>query len=101
MRVMQAFLSMAALGGLLMSVSAPVARADDHEKCQHRIEKAEHRLDDAVRKHGERSPDAERRRHELNEEREHCWSQYHGYWNGQDHRWHDQRDWEEHHDDNH
>ena len=47
MRVMQAFLSMAALGGLLMSVSAPVARADDHAKCQHNIAKAEHRLDDA------------------------------------------------------
>ena len=57
LRFVQAFLPIVALSGLLMSASAPLARAeDDHAKCQHRIEKAEHRLDEAVRKHGEHSP---------------------------------------------
>lgn len=102
MRVTQAFLSMAALAAFMMSASAPMARADDdHDKCRHRIEKAEHKLDDAVRRHGERSSQAEQRRHELNEERERCFGRYHGYWSGQDQRWHDQRDWDNHHDDHH
>ncbi len=96
-RVTRTFLATAALGGLLMSAAAPLARADDHDKCRHRIEKAEHNLDVAVRKHGEHSPAAEQRRRELNAEREHCWSEYHGYWSGADQRWHDQRDWDDHH----
>ena len=76
----------------------PLARAeDDHAKCQHRIEKAERRLDVAVQKHGEHSGEAESRRRDLNAERERCWSMYHGYWSGADHRWHDQRDWDDHH----
>ncbi len=101
-RIAGAFVASVALGGVLMSAAVPLARADDdHDKCRHRIEKAEHRLDQAVHKYGEHSEAAERRRHELNEEREHCWGQYHGYWNGADRRWHDQRDWEEHHEDQH
>ena len=49
-----------------MLVSAPLAYADDHAKCQHKIEKAEAKLDDAIRKHGERSSQAETRRRDLN-----------------------------------
>ena len=98
LRLTGAFLATVALGGLLVSASVPMARADDdHDKCRHRIEKAQHRLDDAVRKHGENSPEADRYRHALNEEREHCWSVYHGYWSTQDSRWHDQHDWDDHH----
>jgi len=80
-----------------MFVSAPVAYADDHAKCQHKIEKAESKLDEAVRKHGERSSQAESRRRDLNAERERCWSAYHGWWDGHEHRWHDARDWDDHH----
>jgi hypothetical protein len=80
-----------------MFISAPAAYADDHAKCQHKIEQAESRLDEAIRKHGERSPEAEARRRDLNSEREHCWNAYHGWWDGHEHRWHDARDWEEHH----
>ena len=90
------FLGTLAVAGLVLTAAAPKVRADDHDKCRHAIEKAEHRLDQAVHKYGERSPQAERRRHELNEEREHCWQQYHGYWSSQDNRWHDQRDWDDH-----
>jgi hypothetical protein len=80
-----------------MFVSAPLTYADDHAKCQHKIEKAEAKLDDAVRKHGERSSQAESRRRDLNSEREHCWNAYHGWWDGHERRWHDARDWEDHH----
>jgi len=80
-----------------MLVSAPVVYADDHAKCQHKIEKAEAKLDDAIRKHGERSSQAESRRRDLNAEREHCWNAYHGWWDGHEHRWHDARDWDDHH----
>ena len=87
-----------ALSGALLFAGAPSARADDdHEKCQHRIEKAEARLNEAIRHHGERSSQAESRRRDLNAERERCWNSYHGWWNGVDHRWHSERDWD--HDD--
>jgi hypothetical protein len=98
----QALLAGAALCGFMIAASAPKARADDdHAKCQHRVEKAERQLDAAVSKHGEHSAAAERRRQELNAERDRCWNQYHGYWNGKDQKWHDQRDWDDHRDDHH
>jgi len=95
-------LGLFALAGLMMTASAPKARADDdHDKCRHAIEKAQHRLDHAVEKYGEHSPQAEHYRHALNDEREHCWQRYHGYWSSQDNRWHDQRDWDDHDRDDH
>jgi len=89
----------AALGAATL-VAVPQARADadDHGKCQRNIEKAEARLDSAVRKHGERSHEADERRRDLNAERDRCWSRYHGWWDGHDHRWHTDRDWDGDHD---
>jgi len=75
-------------------ICVPSAKADEREKCQHHIEKAEARLDRAVREHGESSAQARSSRHALNEEREHCWSAYHVWWNGVEHRWHNDRDWD-------
>ena len=87
-------MSAAVLAGALFLSAVPQIHADDdHSKCQRRVEKAESRLDDAVRHHGERSPEAESRRRDLNAERERCWKEYHGYWSGSDHRWHTERDW--------
>ena len=83
----------AALGGAML-VSGPRLYAEDHSECQHKIEKAQARLDDAIRKHGERSHEAEDRRRDLNAEREHCWSKYHGWYDAQEHRWHTERDWD-------
>ena len=49
-------MSAVVLAGALFLSSVPQIHADDdHAKCQRRIEKAESRLDDAVRHHGERS----------------------------------------------
>ena len=84
-----------ALGALFLFVAAaPPARADDHSKCQHAIEKAEANLDKAIHDHGEHSPQADGRRRDLNAERQRCWDQYHGWWNGKDHRWETEHNWE-------
>ena len=80
----------------LMLGAAPQARAEDHRECQERVERAEGRLDQAVRKHGERSRQAEDRRRDLNAERERCWSRYHGWWDGRAHQWRTDRDWDDH-----
>jgi hypothetical protein len=91
-----AVVTAAALG---LFVAAPQARADERERCQHAVEKAEARLNHAVRDHGDRSHEAEERRRELNAERERCWGQYHQWWNGREHRWETEHNWDdEHHD---
>jgi hypothetical protein len=84
-----------AMGALFLFVAAaPPARADDHSKCQHAIEKAEANLDKAILDHGEHSPQADGRRRDLNTERQHCWDQYHGWWTGKDHRWETEHNWD-------
>ena len=87
--------------GMATLVTVPQAHADDHAKCQRQIERAESRLDQAIRKHGERSHQAEQRRRDLKSERERCWNTYHGWWNGHDHQWHTDRDWDHDGDDHH
>jgi len=66
-----------------LSLTGPRAFADDHGDCRAKIERAQTKLDEAVRRHG----DAERER---------CWNKYHGYWSTQDQRWHTDRDWDDH-----
>jgi septal ring factor EnvC (AmiA/AmiB activator) len=62
---------LATLGTSLLAGTAQTARADD-DKCRREIHKAEEKLEKAIRKHGERSPQAERSRRELEEARERC-----------------------------
>lgn len=45
---------------------------EGHRKCEQRIHNAEARLQNAISKHGEHSRQAEKRRRELEEVREHC-----------------------------
>jgi hypothetical protein len=33
----------------------------------------------------------------LNAERQHCWDENHQWWNGRDHRWVTEHNWEESH----
>ena len=63
--------------GTAMLVTVPQSCADDHAKCQRQIERAESKLDQRIRKHGERSHQADQRRRDLNAERERCWNTYH------------------------
>jgi hypothetical protein len=81
-------------GALFLLVAAPRAQADERDKCQHAVSKAEARLDRAVQKNGERSHEAEERRRDLNAERERCWGQYHQWWNGRDQRWETEHNWD-------
>lgn len=96
-KTLRALPAIAAMGAMFLVAGVPQAKADDdHRECRERIEHARAKVDRAVQRHGEGSPQAEHARHELNEQRERCWNKYHGYW-GDDNRWHEQRDWEEHH----
>ena len=59
------------LSGLLFGTAMPL-RADGHEECEKQIHKAEKELHKAIEKHGEGSREADFRRHELDEVRDHC-----------------------------
>ncbi len=57
----------------LLSSPVPSRALDrDDERCHRQVEKAERNLDKAIRRHGEHSPQAERRRRQLEEARERC-----------------------------
>lgn len=83
------------LGAATFFATAPASQAADaRERCQHHIQKAELKLDEAIHRHGERSRQAEERRRQLNAERAHCWSESHSWWDGHEKRWHSDRDWD-------
>jgi hypothetical protein len=90
-------------GALMFFVAAaPKAQADDRSHCQHAVEKAESRLDHAIHANGEHSREAEDRRRDLNAERQRCYEQYHQWWNGKEHRWETEQNWDHDRDhDNH
>jgi hypothetical protein len=84
-----------ALGGFLLLAGTPRAMADERD-CQRRIMRADHKLHEAAEHHGWHSPQADRARVQLRETREFCWSHYHRWWDEDAHRWHTERDWDEH-----
>jgi hypothetical protein len=86
-------LAAAALAGLLIFPGVPRLLADD---CQRSVARADHRLHEAIEHHGYRSEQAKRRRHELHEVRERCWNVRHRWWDEHEHRWHTERDWDDH-----
>lgn len=65
-------LAAAALSGLLLFVGTSSAEARDWDGCQRRVNRAEWRLDEAVRHHGFYSREAQIRREELRGERARC-----------------------------
>jgi hypothetical protein len=67
----------AMLGVSLLAGVATPARADRDDRCRRDLHKAEENLERAVRKHGERSRQAEERRHRLEEVRERCHARDH------------------------
>ena len=78
-------LAAAALAGFLVFTGVQSMRAD-HDDCQRRVARADHRLHEAIEHHGYRSGQAERRRHELREAREHCWNANHRWWDEDERR---------------
>ena len=86
--------------GLMLSAGARVATADDD--CRERTIKADHRLHEAIERHGYESRQAEHARMELREARHYCWEHSHRWWDTEGSRWHTDRDWDDHdHDRDH
>ncbi|PYT78749.1 MAG: hypothetical protein DMG40_18880 [Acidobacteria bacterium] len=100
----RSLLAAAAMFGLLAFVATPRAVAhgyDDYNRCQRRVAKADHKLHEALEHHGWNSRQADHARHELREARERCWKEHHRWWDEDGHRWHNDRDWDDHDHDRH
>ena len=97
----RAMLAGAVLAGMLLFGAAPRASAEDYGDCQRRIAKADHKLHEAVEHHGWDSRQADHARHDLREAREGCWNRWHRWWDEDGHRWHTDRDWDDHDHDRH
>lgn len=99
MKSLYAVLAPFALGAALL-LNAGTVRADDD--CQKRTINADHKLHEAAAKHGWDSPQAQHWRQELAEARAYCWDHEHKWWDEDAHRWHSDRDWDDHdHDHDH
>jgi pre-mRNA-processing factor 40 len=69
----KATLLAAALGGILLLGGVATAQDRDRDdRCVAKVRKAEQRLDQAVNKYGEHSRQADKRRRELDQQRDRC-----------------------------
>jgi hypothetical protein len=89
-------LSLAVAAGLMLFGAVPRAHAESPEQCQRRIVHAEHELHEAIERHGRHSHQADHERRELREARDRCWRENHRWWDEHEHRWHQERDWDDH-----
>jgi hypothetical protein len=80
----------------LFFTTVPRLRAESYDHCQRRIAHAEHEVHLAVERHGRNSRKADHERLELHEARERCWRERHQWWDEREHRWHAERDWDDH-----
>jgi len=62
----------ASLAVMFFAAGSTPARADREDRCHRDFRHAQENLDKAVRKHGEHSRQAEKRRRELEEVRDRC-----------------------------
>ena len=87
-------------GGILTTflvfAAVPRLHAEDLDRCQRRVGHAEHELHESIEKHGRNSKQANHERRELHSARERCWRERHQWWDEHEHRWHNDRDWNEH-----
>jgi len=89
-------MSLPVILALLLFTGVPRAHAESEEECQHHVAHADHELHEAIAHHGPNSSEADHKRHDLQEARERCWKEHHKWWDEDQHRWHDQQDWDEH-----
>ena len=94
--VNESLLSLALLAAVLFFTTVPRIQAEDRDRCQRRVVHAEHELHEAIEKHGRNSKRANHERRELHNARERCWRERHQWWDEHEHRWHTERDWNEH-----
>ena len=92
--VLKSASTLLAAGALTFALSAPV-RADEGD-CQRRVAGADHQLHEAIEHHGYESREARHARQNLQSQRQHCWDRYHRWWDEDGHRWHQDRDWDDH-----
>ena len=94
------FLSIGGLAvALLFLVGVPSrAAAEEHPRCQQRVEKAQDHYRHEVREHGRRSHQAEEAREHLRNAWDRCWSEEHGWYDPQAHEWRTDRDWDRNYD---
>jgi hypothetical protein len=89
-------LSAIVLTASLFLTTIPQLHAEDYDRCQRRVIHAEHDLHEAIERHGRHSAQADHERRELRATRERCWRERHRWWDEHEHRWHTERDWDEH-----
>lgn len=96
-RTSKAALALATLSALFVFMSAATpqaAHADDaRTKCQHRVQHARDKLDQAIRDHGDHSSQADKAWMKLRGEREHCWEKFHEWWDAGNAKWRHDDDW--------
>jgi hypothetical protein len=93
--VRTSLVSLVILAAILLSTVSSL-QAEDLDRCQRRIVHAEHELHEAIARHGRHSGQANHERRELHSARERCWRERHQWWEEHEHRWHKERDWDEH-----
>lgn len=82
--------------GLMTVLTFGAARLRAEDDCQKRVEKADHKLHEAIEHHGWRSSQADHWRHELAQSRSYCWDRSHRWWDADSSRWRTDRDWDDH-----
>ena len=87
-----------AVGAALLLTLPVKASADDHSRCQHRVEKAQERYRHEAHEHGKHSRQADDARAKLSAEWERCWSEGRGWYDPQRHEWRTDRDWDRNYD---
>lgn len=86
----------AALVVALLFGTVPSASAKDYRaECRQRIEKAELKLDKAIREHGLYSHQAQEQQRDLRSERKRCWSREGAWWDGRSQSWRTDADWDQ------
>ena len=68
-----------------------------HADCQSDTDRTDHRLHEAIAKHGPDSREANDYRRQLVEIRERCWSKEHRWWDADAHAWRTEH-WDDHDD---
>ena len=94
--VRKSIFSLGTLAAFLLCAAVPQPQAEDQDRCQRRVVRAEHELHEAIDRHGRHSSQANHERRELHNARVRCWRERHEWWDEHDHRWHKDRDWNEH-----
>ena len=76
----KSLLTAAVLAAAFFLLAPSHLQAEDIDRCQRRVQHAEHELHEAIEHHA----------------RERCWRERHRWWDEHEHRWHTERDWDEH-----